>query len=139
MGTHVHTHHVTDGFTYQNHPDHRNNSAGKSQWTISEGDELSVFDLARTNSWLLAKCGWGLFMPNGTVSYLGLDQRHERPLFVAKFVAANQSILWHGYPADHERHIQDRPSTEILRNWMDSELLPEAKIRKIGRGQPCSL
>jgi hypothetical protein len=112
---------------------------GKSQWRIPESDERNAFNQARIRAWLSDACGWGLHTPDGIVSILGVSQDHDRPLFVAKFLANAAPRFWHGYPADHQRNPQDIPDDRILSDWMTSGLLTSAKVRKLTRGQPCNL
>jgi hypothetical protein len=68
---------------------------------------------------------------------LGVIEDHETEVFVAKFVS-DPNQQWHGYPADHKKR-QDRPGWPLLRKWIDLELAPGPKIRKIGCGQRCTL
>jgi hypothetical protein len=83
--------------------------------------------------------GWGLHLPNATVEYLGVDCSGTYSLFIAKFVDGNRKGHWHGYPGDPQRHAADIPNPDVLRSWLDDKILSAAKIRKIARGQPCSL
>jgi hypothetical protein len=139
MGVPIMPNEIAPGFMYQHHPHHRNGIHGKSQWRIPELDERNAFDQARNRNWLTDACGWGLHTPNGIVSYLGVDQDHGRQLFVAKFIVSDAPAVWHGYPADHQRNPQDIPDNDVLRDWMRSRILTDAKVRKLMRGQPCNL
>jgi hypothetical protein len=132
-------HLIAPGFTYVNHPDHRNGTAGKSQWLISEEEERGVFDTSRSNNWLPPSPGWGLHSPNAQAMYLGISADGRRNLLVAKFVASNTPIVWHGYPADHQRKRQDVPTREILLDWTRLQFVNEPQMRKILKGQPCDL
>jgi hypothetical protein len=128
-----------DGVNYQHHPDHRNGNTKKSQWTISEPAERESFRQAGVREWLSVDRGWGLHTPNERPEVLGESQDRERKLFVAKFVASAAPVVWHGYPADHQRHPQDVPESRILSAWESSGLLAAAKITKLLKGKPCSL
>jgi hypothetical protein len=139
MGVVVQQFDIRPGLVYQVHPNHRNGRADKSQWTIPQGDEIQCFQQADARTWLLVNRGWGLHIQNGGPQLLGLSQDRDRALFVAKFVSSAAPVVWHGYPADHQRHPQDIPAPEILKAWLDSGLLIPAKIRKLSRGQPCNL
>ena len=118
---------------------HRDGARGKSQWRISRDDETGCFDRARANRWLVEveRVGWGLHLPAGKPDYLGVARDHETKVFVAKFT--EDQDVWHGYPADHRRNHRDIPVDDVLAGWMREGLLKPAKIRKIGRGQPCRL
>lgn len=123
--------------SYRPNNRHRDRTPGKSQWTIPEVDELACFTLATAQGWCLADVGWGLHCPNTDPQYLGVAQDHHTEVFLAKFV--NGAGEWHGYPADHQRKPQDIPLESILNSWMTRQLLSPAKVRKIVRGQPCTL
>lgn len=124
---------------YQINPVHRNGTYGKSQWTVNTSAELVAFDQAWTSGWCAQDVGWGLYTPAGSPEYLGVAQDHATLVFVAKFVADAQGCTWHGYPADHRRNQHDIPSESIRKSWLDARLLPLPKIRKLGKGQRCTL
>lgn len=130
--------------SYITHPPHRNGNPNKSQWTITPDAELACFALSGNEAWLLLEVGigWGLHLEvDGTgtanVSYLGENAARNRVLFLAKFVGT--SGQWHGYPCDPQAKAQDIPKPAILESWLAKKLLPAAKIRRILKGQPCSL
>ena len=139
MGAPIAQHVVAAGYVYQHHPGHRNRASGKSQWSISEPAERSIFDGSRVRHWLDQSFGWGLYIRDGRAQYLGVSADHARRLIVAKFVASHSPKVWHGYPADHERKTADIPTTNILWQWINPQYLGPAKTRKIMRGQPCNL
>ena len=132
-------HQITSGVFYVNHPPHRNRTAGKSQWRITEIEERSCFEKTLSKSWVLADVGWGLHLVDGRVRYLGVGRDHHTRVFIAKFVDSNNTALWHGYPVDHQTSIKDRPNESVLKRWLTDEVLPVPKIRKLIKGQPCSL
>ena len=127
------------GPNYKPSPVHRNRTPGKSQWTISVKQERTAFVNAFGSSWLLEQVGWGLHTPNGKPDYLGVARDHIRRVFVAKFVDRGATNIWHGYPADHQRSCTDIPDESILQSWLRLGLLGAPKIRKLSKGQPCSL
>jgi hypothetical protein len=111
----------------------------KSKWTIGASEERDVFVNTKTQNWIQLSEGWGLHIVEGRVAYLGIAQDRARQLFVAKFVNSSQNQSWHGYPADHQRHVKDIPSEFVLRKWLDGGLLSPQKIAKLERAKPCSL
>lgn len=117
---------------------HRNSSPQKSQWTINRNEEVAIFHNSIARGWILKNSGWGLYMPNGTPAYLGIDKSKSKNLFIAKFVSKN-SNFWHGYPADYTRRPQDVPHEEVINSWIRVQLFSKAKARKILRGQKCNL
>lgn len=128
---------------YLFHPDHRNGTQGKSQWTIDQDEEFNCVTNAIANSTLsLAETfGWGLHLVNGLPEYLGVGANHGSQVFVAKFkchdgVAPRQ---WHGYPADHAARDQDIPPSKVLLAWRNAGFLTKAKASKILLGKRCSL
>ena len=124
---------------YVVNPKHRNNSSQGSQWTITPTEEQQCFGASYEYGWLLGAVGWGLHFSNDVIDYLGVAVDRSRRLFVAKFVVNNSPVVWHGYPADPEKNVQDIPHEDVLNMWLGADLLSAAKIRKIGRQQPCRL
>jgi hypothetical protein len=125
-------------------PHHRNSNTNKSQWTISVGDEIGCFNHAKHQNWLTANKGWGLHIVNSAPNWLGVAQDQTTQLFVAKFVgnpsnSAASGTEWHGYPANYRVNNQDIPDEDILQKWLNTNILPAAKIRKLAKGQPCNL
>lgn len=123
--------------------DHRDNTQAKSQWTISPAEEVACFNRTIEKEWVgPPHVAWGLhFNAAGIAQYLGtsaLTHGEAYELFLAKFIDGNQNDTWHGYPADPSRHQQDIPPTSIRKAWMGTHLRA-ALVRKIGKGQQCSL
>jgi hypothetical protein len=130
---------IAPGTIYTPNPVHRNATRNKSQWTIPLKSELDVFKQAFTSMWLTGTQAWGLYIDGntGSILYLGVAQDHMKQIFIAKFVDGTAKNDWHGYPADHGNSA-DTPDTRILNMWLMARVLSPAKIRKIGRGQPCN-
>ena len=124
---------------YVVNPHHRNGNVKKSQWTISEADEIKCFDLAKGQGWVLGDRGWGLHVSRKRPTWLGVARDRDTQLFIAKFVGSSSGAEWHGYPADYRHNHHDIPEGEILRSWLSVSGLSPAKVRKIARGQPCNL
>ncbi|NEP56261.1 MAG: hypothetical protein F6K31_04460 [Symploca sp. SIO2G7] len=123
--------------------DHRNNNPNKSQWTITESEEIDCFNNSFSSQWIdQFYTSWGLYFDNNEVSYLGISAKNEPEscqLFIAKFIDSNQNNEWHGYPANHSRNQQDIPPETVTQDWIEKEYLRRATIRKITRGQKCKL
>jgi hypothetical protein len=124
---------------YQPHSHHRDGNPKKSQWIISIPQERVSFAAAAADKWLDETTGWGLHRDGDDLDYLGKDRAGDRRLFVAKFVRGRKGENWHGYPADHQRSPADIPSKRLRREWLQDEVLPAPKIRRLSRGQPCGL
>ncbi len=130
---------IEENVSYIFHPDHRNNTYGKSQWIISLDEEVNCFRKCYDEEWIVDQKGWGLHIVDHRVLYLGVDQPHENKVFLAKFIDGNKNQKWHGYPVDHQRSSADIPDTNILNKWLETSVLTPPKIRKILKGQPCNL
>ncbi len=106
------------GLTYASKPDHRDNTAVKSQWTINVEQEIECFRFTQARRWFDDDRGWGLHLENGSAAYLGvgIDRTHE--LFVARFESDRNNTYWHGYPADHTRRTDDIPTEGIALQWI---------------------
>lgn len=133
------TYTIAPGVTYCIVPYHRDGTPGKSQWEINNHQERDVFTEVHRRNWIQQNKGWGLHLVGGVVSYLGRTRDHRRLVFIAKFVDEDHTQTWHGYPADHQSSASDIPVPAILKQWMDANLLRRAVLRKIAKGQPCSL
>ena len=136
MSSHT-TQDLLPGVDYNHKRDHHTRRSGKSLWTIACPEEEGVFVHAYTTS-RRNTTAWGMHVQKAAPSYLGLSASGRR-VFVAKFVTATGYPVWHGYPADHVAHAQDKPPPDILTGWNHSGILPTAKMRKLERGQPCNL
>ena len=115
---------------------HRNNSnSSKSKWTILDNEEIACFLKSMQETWVFDKFAWGLHLIEGEILQLGINPMKEI-LKCAKFVQ-NEGI-WHGYPADYMRNIHDKPHSNILNNWRDSNIITKSQMSKIKQGK-CSL
>jgi hypothetical protein len=112
----------------------------KSRWTVSKNDEATIFQCAASWLWLVecSGCGWGLHTDAHGLQYLGTVPG-EKPSFIAKFVSDSNHNAWHGYPADHMSNSHDIPPANILTSWVKNEFIGIPKMRKIMKGQPCSI
>jgi hypothetical protein len=124
---------------YSPNPEHRNKNPCKSQWIITEREEIQCFSVAYSKGWKNEKNAWGLHYKQSAVTYLGVGKKQGADLFIAKFKNDVPHNNWHGYPADYQGNSQDIPDKDILNNWIANDILPKAKIRKIMAGQPCKL
>ena len=132
-------HTIQAGVYYIHKADHRNRSPRKSQWTIPENEERSVFSQTYSEGWYEGTVGWGLRLAGQTVSELGVGVDRIRRLFIAKFIDGSATSQWHGYPADYLAHQQDVPDPGILLEWCALRHINPAKMRKILQRKPCNL
>ena len=110
----------------------------KSIWTISLEDEVNCFIQTICNNWKAGVEAWGI-KPNGnTLQVVGVNNNNEQ-LKLAKFVDGTNTDVWHGYPADHMYKAQDRPTTEILKSWVEQGYITKPKMSKIRQGKLCNL
>jgi len=130
---------IVEGVIYIVHPDHRNKTPNKSQWTIAKNLEICCFRLSHRSNWLMGQAGWGLHLVNGRADYLGTNAKRTRKLFVARFEDRNGRQRWHGYPADPVERSRDMVPEAIANNWMIQALLRPAVISKLLRNKPCNL
>ncbi|MCK5869454.1 MAG: hypothetical protein KAG45_02210, partial [Methyloprofundus sp.] len=79
----------------------------KSQWVVSEWEELRLFTLANINNWQCKK--QNLWSVHEQFNVLGRDQKGD--LHIAKYWA-NQDV-WHGYPVSSKRSGDRPPSLKI--------------------------
>jgi hypothetical protein len=128
---------------YSSKADHRDGTTIKSQWTISHTDETTSFDLATCENWSSsATTRWGLHLgpaPGNLGRSAFIFGTPTRDLFIAKFIDGNANDSWHGYPADPYRNQHDLPPSNVLRAWNSPIYLRPALIRKLVKGQLCTL
>lgn len=130
-------HTISGSRKYFCHAHHRDGRKTKSQWTITEAQEIAVFGDAVANDWLVDTIGWGLYLEDGKVAYLGVSGDGKRRLFVAKFWDSYSKDEWHGFPAD-QRKSQDKPPWEIANKWVEENYIGLPKVRKLMKGQRCA-
>ena len=123
-----HPHHRSPGFAYK-----------KSQWTITEAEEVNAFNDAVQNAWQGDDCFWGLHLVANQPCVLGISPPPDSEnLKLAKFVS-NDAVNWHGYPVAHWRCPWDRPAMHVLRAWNEAGIVDWPAVARISRGKKCSL
>ncbi|KAF2342278.1 hypothetical protein [Flavobacterium tistrianum] len=132
LGEHI------DGIYIISSQHRRTGNMNKSIWLIDFKEEIDCFIQTISNNWKDGVEAWGLKHENSNLKVLGLSSMKEE-LKLAKFVDGNKKNVWHGYPANHMANSQDRPTTEILKKWVDLGYITKAKMNKIRQGQLCYL
>lgn len=137
-------------YTYIPNRNHHNNNPDKSQWTITEDEEISCFNLMYQSGWKDedGKYGWGLkyTSPIATqfaiLEKIGLTQQREITK-IARFehsdTFADGHVEWHGYPIDYQRRRSDIPVSKVLQLWVNARLITKSQMSKIQRMQKCNL
>lgn len=110
----------------------------KSYWTIEYIEELQCFINCYQKDYNYENLTWGLINENSILRVLGKNNFDEE-LKIAKFIDSSQNDLWHGYPADYRRKNQDRPNIDVLKKWVNENIITKAKMLKIRQGQKCNL
>ena len=133
---------------YKVSKDHRDNKAGKSHWTVSPDKELECFEKNYEEHWGSISCGekstdkaFGALIENGTAIILGKN-RFDEDVRIARFKVYDQTEgqlkrQWHGYPSCYWRLDQDIPEDDFLRKFVRQNIISEANLKKIIRGQRC--
>lgn len=122
--------------TYLIVPYHRDGTMGKSQWTISENDEVDCFAESFREEWTNGESNFGLRRDgNNDLIYLGKNSFGE-DLLIAKFVS--NSSDWHGYPSDYVRNTHDIPDFSTLKEWREKKFIQKSQMLKIKQGKPCN-
>jgi hypothetical protein len=122
---------------YKVKSDHRKPSliAKKSQWTISEWEELILFAVAKFRGWNVSqKSGkhelWSIYIQDDKRSKIGEDSSGD--LFIAKYITDTNNE-WHGYPVSPK--LYDIPPEYILNLWLQEGLIDKADKKKIMGGK----
>lgn len=119
---------------YQIHPQHRDKTPNKSQWTISRAEELSVFANAVCENVIdNGQYMWGIYIPGAEPEVLGVTKYGDKTK-LAIFDNGKHNGYWHGYPADYIRS-QELPTDDVFDLWRDKNMLTKADINKIIKGQ----
>jgi len=131
---------ISDDTSYISIPKHRNRSSSYSIWVIHIYEEVECFIHTHKQGWIVKEkeTGWGLHLVDGKPEFLGELSNGEQSK-IAKFVGNQPMGLWHGYPSDYQRNLQDRPPINIMLVWRDLCLVTKADISKIKAGKPCKL
>ncbi len=136
--------HTVVGEPYALRSDHRDGHSKKSQWLISQDEEVAAFEHAHNIKALATSEGpaWGLHLANDRPSILGCSAAENPPrreLFLAKFVCKRRPTPWHGYPADYRSNVADRPDADILKGWYSRGYIQKHEVAKVRQGKRCSL
>jgi hypothetical protein len=126
--------------TYIPNQQHRDTSFSnqKSQWTINILEEKGAYSLSSQAGWITNSSYYGLHLIDNRPQKLGISPTPSTDdLYMCKFVE-NQSI-WHGYPVAHWASPWDKPSPQVLNDWMNLGYINKAKLSKIHRGRKCAL
>ena len=129
--------HTTGNYIISSQHRRRGNS-NKCIWTISFDEEVSCFIQALNENWKVDFEAWGIKTVNNILQVVGVNNERQE-LKLAKFVDGANTNVWHGYPADYMRKANDRPATNILKDWVEYGYLTKAKMSKIRLGQSCNL
>ena len=117
---------------------HRRKDKNKSLWTTTIDQEVECFVCSQLNYWIEGSHCWGLIPKDNKLLVLGKNNKNEK-LKIAKFVAKNNNEVWHGYPADYCKNMQDRPGMKILLDWRKIGHIEKHHILKIRQGKKCNL
>ena len=116
--------------SYKVNPQHRGALPlkQKSQWVITEDEEIELFEKAKLNEWICPReCLWSI---EDDFSIIGKDIVGD--LFVAKFWG-NQGE-WHGFPVSTKRKL-DRPPTSAIYDWVKKKIIRKRIGVKMAQGQ----
>lgn len=121
-----------------NHHRNRQNS-NKSLWTITQDEEVESFRLMYINNWIVNNNkGWSLHRVNYLNEILGLSTQ-QKNVQIAKFVDSSNNSQWHGYPVDYRKSVYDRPTADILKDWVGKRIIKRADMSKILQGKGCTI
>lgn len=129
---------ASGGDAYHFKADHRNGDRRKSQWLISLRSELICFETAIKSEWVGMNNAWGLHFSKNVPEVVGLSPEGLR-VKIAKFVQSTPPPLWHGYPGDFRRRLQDRPPVGVLYAWVSLGIIRMNDARKVRNGARCIL
>ena len=109
------------------------NNSDASIWTCSFLDEFDLVNKSLQCQYIENKKVPQTFNLKKGLPVLGKNNINSE-LKLAKFINSTQK-LWHGYPADHVKNNQDRPTLDILTKMHTNGLITTKQMRKISKGQ----
>lgn len=102
--------------------------AQKSQWRVSEWEELRLFLLAQSNEWICSKkCLWAV-----DEEFHVIGEGTNGNLFIAKYSPDQDN--WHGFPVSPKRD-GDRPPSETLKDWVNRGFVRKSVATKMAQGK----
>lgn len=112
-----------------------------SKWIITLANEFSMADQSINFNFVEAinKNGstnyqsFNVIRTNNKIQNVGIS-KEGNVLIIGKFVNTSPN-LWHGYPADYLKNIQDKPSQKTLKSMLNKNMLDASEISKIARGK----
>lgn len=113
-------------------------NVNKSLWSISNEEEVLCFVETIKQKWIDGANAWGVKVVNNALQKVGANNDGQT-LKIARFVDSYSADVWHGYPADYIRKSNDRPTTNVLSDWVKKSYITKAKMAKIRQGQLCNL
>ncbi len=116
--------------------DHRQPSLinKKSQWTVSEWDELNLFIIAYNEDWTSPNKPQ-LWSTNGRENKIGecMDGKSLTDLYIAKYITDSNHHEWHGYPVSPRQY--DIPPEKVLSLWLERGLIDKTDKSRIRGGK----
>lgn len=100
----------------------------KSQWRISEEDEIALFIKAKNNQWFCPKKHlWSI-----DDNFIIIGEDFVGSLYIAKFWEDQGE--WHGFPLSPKQHF-NRPPTNAIKEWVDKKIIRKRIGSKMAQGQ----
>ena len=116
-------------YTYSLSNRHRGTKSNtKSTWTVNI--EVELFEESMKKSYINNQLSWNIHS-----TYIGYDKDGSN-VKLARFDSRNATNNeWHGYPVDYSKDPNNRPSKDILIEWVKSSIITNSEKIKILRGK----
>lgn len=119
---------AASGELYYIHSHHRDGNPNKSQWAISHGQEVTVFEGAPIQVVPGDGERWGLYLSGTGAMVLGTNDE-----WLARFLSpSGPPNEWHGFPA--ARWPKDRPPDEVLDGWCAAHHITRPQAARLRKG-----
>ena len=132
---------LINGDTYIFNSKHRTKNPFGSQWTIELKLELDLMNDSLNNNYIelinnssKLSQSYNFLKENNKLKSVGLDNYRQEELILCKYVETSDK-LWHGYPGNYCKYIQDRPNENTLQNMLNKSLITKKEMAKISKGQ----
>ena len=118
-------------YTYSLSNRHRGRASDKkSTWTVNTTIEVELFEESMQKSYINNQLSWNIHS-----TYIGHDKDGSN-VKLARFDSRNATNNeWHGYPVDYSKDPNNRPSKEILNEWVKRSIITNSEMIKILSGR----
>lgn len=124
---HISLNFSSGSYTYSLSNRHRGPASDKkSTWTVNTTIEVELFEESMQKSYINNQLSWNIHS-----TYIGHDKDGSN-VKLARFDSRNATNNeWHGYPVNYSKDPNNRPSKDILIEWVNRSIITKSEKIKI--------